>query len=273
MPYGTGTSADLAITQCIVRGLNEIWVTLNEFSGLLSGSQDSELNPSNWRLVALSAQAFPRLVQSVEQVKTREDAAEAGAPELFDFGFSPALRIFSDGPLSPLERYRLRFVADDASAECEIDGAAASRVAFEKTATQDDGSIDDYKNPQFDRDKLPLGALGTFNLTDEGDLSIEGRSASLRKRMVRRITSAVGSFYHMPNYGTDLESKAVITPDLGRRIRERVTNGIRQEPDVLAAETRVYLVVGQEGMVVISATAATVFGETVTASKEVDLGG
>lgn len=272
MPYGTGTPIALAVGQCVVRALNEIWVVVDELTGLRKGNEDSELNPNSWSLFSLSADAFPRLVQAVVAIETEEDAIRAGAPELFELGLVPALRVFTDGPLSPFETYELRF-ANSAIGSCVVDGIEAVRAAFEQPPADDDGSIDDFKNPQINRDKLPLGALGTFNITDDGDISIEGRGASLRKRMIRRITSAVTSFYHIPDYGTELENKAVITPDLARRIRDRVKNGIKQEPDVLASECKVYLVVGQEGMLVVSATAATVFGETVSVNKEVNVSG
>lgn len=271
-PYGSGAVFTLQFVECFVRGSNEIWVVVDSLSGLRATDPASELSPKNWNIQSLSVDAFPRFVQAIEVVETRDDAIRAGALNLFEAGFVPALRALSDGPLSPDKPYLLSYTGLG-SQRCQIQALLVEPLAFQRLATQDDGAIEDFKNPQIERDKLPLGALGSFNITDTGDLGIDNGIESLRKRILRRISTAVSGFYHLPNYGTDLESKSSITPDLARRIKQRVNNGVRSEPDVLNAKTSVYSVRNEEGMIVVQVTATTRFGETVTVSEQVRVSG
>lgn len=270
--FGTGDAFVLDIDFCIVRGANEIWVAVESLSGLRAPEADSELNAKNWKLTALSLDGFPRLVQSVASIETEGEADDAGASILFDLGLVPALRIFTDGPLSPNETYTLSYTGIGGQ-NCEITALQIEPQAYQKLATQDLGTIEDFRNPQISRDKLPLGSLGSYNITDSGDISIDNGEESLRKRILRRITTSVSGFYHLPGYGTDMESKSAITPDLARRIKDRVRGGVREEPDVISAKTNVYPVRGEEGMVVVQVTATTIFGGTITVSEQVRVSG
>lgn len=271
-PFGSGEVFSIEFTSCIVRGANEIWVTIDSLSGLRPSDASSELNAKNWTLSSLSVDGFPRFVQNIVAVETESEAASAGASLLFDLGFFPALRVFTDGPLSADRDYILSY-SGLGSQTCQIRSLLVDQFAIEKSSTENMGTVEDFKNPQVSKDKLPLGSLGAYNITDQGDLAIDNGSESLRKRILRRIVTSVAGFYHLPNYGTNLESKSSVTPDLARRIKDRVKNGVREEPDVLTASTNVYPVRGEEGMIVVQVTATTVFGETITVSEQVRVSG
>jgi hypothetical protein len=271
-PIGASEEPSLDFSRVLVRANNEVWIVVLGFTGLPIYAQLSEQNVKNWKIQPVNATGFPRLVQAVALVSTEADVLGAGAESYVRNGLVGAIRIITDGPLSPGEQYIVTYSGVNVESRY-FTALSVEPLAIETTAAQDTGTIEDFKNPQLSRDKLPLGQLGSYNITDDGDLGIDDGLASLRKRILRRITTAVSGFYHLPNYGTDLETKANLTPDLARRIRERVTSGVNKEPDVLTSTTRVYAVTGEDGMVVVQVTATTKFGQTVSVSEQVSVNG
>ena len=269
-PFGAGGEFDIEFLSCFMRSTIEIWILVDGVSNAPCWDQNSELLASNWTIIPRESSSFGRKIQHVEQIVTRDDALRAGVVDLYDEGLVPALRVFTDGPLTPGDVYDLTY--DGFNTEtCPVVGVLVGKEGI--ASNIDQGTVEDYKNPQFNQDKLPLGSLGTYNFTDSGDVAIDNGQSSLKKRIVRRITTEVSGFYHLPNYGTDTENKSTTTADRVRRVRDRVQNGIRKEPDVVRADTRVYRVSSEPGMLVIQAKVKPVFGDEFSVSEEVKLNG
>lgn len=86
------------------------------------------------------------------------------------------------------------------------------------------------------------GALtGALEYDETGDLANESGTAYLRKRILRRLTTARGGFFHLPDYGVGLtkQLKRLITEDLVRRMRSRIAAQVRAEPGVIEAKVSI----------------------------------
>ncbi len=136
-------------------------------------------------------------------------------------------------------------------------------TAHELDLRDDDGGIRDVANPYITRDALRLPPrLGTFQITDEGDLGVDRSSAAgLRKRITRRVLSAVGAFFHLPNYGAGVRVKGLIRVDEITRLQARILAQVRQEPDVRDARVVVARVAGHPNMLSVAVKAVPVFGD------------
>lgn len=117
------------------------------------------------------------------------------------------------------------FVAFGAEARAEVpDAGRAGRF--------------DIANPQTVRDSNG-GPLGTFPVTETGDLGNDTGRANLRKRVFRRITTRPGGFFHLQNYGVRQEMKTLLTPTRLRELQVDLESQVSREPDVVAARVRV----------------------------------
>jgi len=97
----------------------------------------------------------------------------------------------------------------------------------------------DIANPQTVRDANG-GPLGTFPVTEAGDLGNDTGRTNLRKRVFRRITTRPGGFFHLPNYGAlRHRDKTLLTPTSLRELQLDLESQVRAEPDVVAVRVRV----------------------------------
>ena len=97
----------------------------------------------------------------------------------------------------------------------------------------------DIANPQTERDTAQGESLGTFPVTDTGDLGNDHGRAYLRKRIFRRLATARAAFFHLPGYGLEQRIKTLATPTSLRRLRMDVEQQVRQEPGVVAVRADV----------------------------------
>ncbi len=96
----------------------------------------------------------------------------------------------------------------------------------------------DIANPQTESDANGQ-ALGTFPVTDSGDLgNVQGRAA-LRKRIMRRLTTRPDGFYHLVNYGLRVDDKALLTSSKLRQVQMDAEGQVNQEPGVLSCRATV----------------------------------
>lgn len=72
----------------------------------------------------------------------------------------------------------------------------------------------------------------TWTLTSSRDIALHVGVDSLRKRIFRRILSALNSFSHLVGYGTDLRIKSLLRGSDVQRLANALPEQIRQEPDV-----------------------------------------
>jgi hypothetical protein len=96
----------------------------------------------------------------------------------------------------------------------------------------------DLANPQTERDSAGE-ALGTFSVTDAGDLANDHGRAYLRKRIFRRLATMKSAFFHLPGYGLQPPAKKLFTPTTLRRLKLDVELQVKQEPGVVAARATV----------------------------------
>lgn len=76
--------------------------------------------------------------------------------------------------------------------------------------------------------------LGTFGIDETGDYAMEEGIVSLKKRIVRRLTTKKGAFLHLPTYGVGIpqELKKLATNETLSRLRGDAELQISEEPDV-----------------------------------------
>lgn len=113
----------------------------------------------------------------------------------------------------------------------------------------------------------------TFVHDANGDLAIHGGLDSLKKRIIRRVTTSKGAFAFLPNYGLAPRLKVLMRPGLLQEYASEVANQVREEPDVLDAATSVKLVDGRPGMVDVKIRARRRSGEVFDVGMVVPLTG
>lgn len=271
-PFGTATADTLGLTGG-VRALtaNQVVVAYTGDPGLPNPSNpDSPLNPGNWTLEPIDPPtAVVRLVQDVQLVTEAtlptflDDIPQLVSVEL------PVFLVSFDGVLTPGATYRLTLETEGteiSGCECaEFVALLLRRDALESDTRDDDGFLRDIANPFLSRDALQFPPkLGTYQVTDTGDFGLDKSGVSgLRKRILRRVSSALGEFFHLPGYGVAVGIKKLLTLDAMQRLQARVTAQVLREPEVTEAQVSVIRVTGFPGVVSISVRAKTGDGEDV----------
>lgn len=220
VPFG-GASFDAVV-------FSFVQLAANLLAANVSGDADAKLQARNWTLTPLDPEAHPRLVQSAQAVTTlNADGFEL--PQLVLVTL-PVTLLAIDGVLSYGKRYRVTY--EGASVDFTAMLAAASAAPADTRI--EDGFIWDIANPYLPRDAIRFPpALGTYQVTAAGDLGTDRTGeAGLRKRIVRRVTSAASSFFHLSGYGVGIEIKGLISFDMLRRLSTRIRAQVLREPEV-----------------------------------------
>ena len=225
----------LCVQACRQVWLNAIEITFGPGQPIISdpfGANDA-LNRANYTVVPIEPpDATVRLVQWVEKVD--------------DF----TVRLLLDGPLDAPAVYQIE-TANLLTVECNpLDVGCDSCLVDtffpprppDAARQQDDESLD-LANPQIltdakqrENDRAPLGA---FQINRRGDLALESNPEYLRKRVIRRATTGLGEFFHLPNYGFGQPLKGKLKISQLRKIQGAAIRQIKQEPDVRACAVRV----------------------------------
>lgn len=99
---------------------------------------------------------------------------------------------------------------------------------------------------------------GTFQLDPRRDIGLHGGTGYVKKRIIRRLITRKGGFFHLPDYGADLRVKELLrTTDLAL-IRDEVERQVRREEEVEAVT--VELARPSQGVLVVSVRARTSLG-------------
>ena len=259
-PFGTGSNLEIADARA--ETVNTVLVTFTTPPAMSDPATFWDaLRPQNWTLTAYDPlTAKVRLAQFVERV----DAFTA--------------RVWFDGPLDSLAYYRI-----DVENVQDLYGvlmltACASFVfrAFERRRKEifsgpGETNAVDIANPQSSSDDPNQEAnLGTFVINDQGDIGVEGGRAYLRKRVLRRATTAVGGFFHLPNYGFLPGIKGTITPGLFRKIQGAAVTQILQEPDVVDCSVTVAALPNDPSVVFLTIKVRDNLGNEETLSTPVN---
>ncbi len=235
MPSGVGPFGAATATGHTIAGLEPI--TANQLRVYLRGiadvgsryEPDTVLYPDSWAIEALDPDASTRLVQHVELVTP---------------GVNPIVDIFTDGILTFRRQYRVTLLTASALTGCDAIDFASIEPQFSETTrgTQLLGdAFVDIANPNLRQDQVTLGALslGTYVIDSAGDLKQDQNATGLRKRVIRRVTTALGGFFHLPDYGLAQGMKTLLRPDLAVRLAARARAQIVSEPDVRSAQVAV----------------------------------
>lgn len=270
-PYGTGTGAGFALVSVEPITPNQLRVSLSGVGSVGSRFEPgSILDPESWEVEALDPDAVGRLVQTVELVSDSPN---------------PVVDVFLDGVLGRVDRgvtvvdvrgYRLTL----ASGAFLLPGC--DEVDFESILPQFSettrGVLDardaliDIANPQVDSSLRQLGglALGTFIIGSDGDLANDRGILGLKKRIIRRLTTMPGGFFHLPGYGLQPDIKRNITPDLAARLASRARAQILQEPDVASATVTVTRLPAAPNVIGVIVRVRSTLGEEVGISVRLD---
>lgn len=261
-PWGSGYG--LGVCSASVTARNAIDVLFAGFP-LASdpGLPNDALNPENWSLALLEPYGCAlSFVQSVEKVSDN------------------VLRVLLDADLCDEASYRISIAPsvvsvfgtalDPSCLSFEVDGKGylAPRTAVPALELRND-----LQNPQVGTDAPGINpALGTFQLTATGDLALERGIPYLRKRVLRRASTGLGGFFHLPGYGFAPGLKTKITPGLLRTIQQQARAQILREPDVAACEVSVATLPGAPNVVRVSIRVRAVDGTAETAEVDIPVG-
>lgn len=144
-----------------------------------------------------------------------------GTPVALDSGDEWVLQ-FSNGQFPPV----FSFIAFGA----EQNAVTAALATYPRV---------DIANPQTERDTPQGATLGTFQVTDTGDLENDHGRPYLRKRIFRRLQTIKGAFFHLGDYGLKPPSKKLFTPTTIRRLKIDIEMQVRQEPGVVGVRAAV----------------------------------
>lgn len=73
---------------------------------------------------------------------------------------------------------------------------------------------------------------GTYQTDGKNDVTVHAGNEYLKKRILRRLISSPGGFFHLSNYGVGLRSKELFDASGLGKIRQRVLDQVLQEDDV-----------------------------------------
>ena len=259
MPFGSAVlGSALGICGATPITANQIKVNIQGDIGIPNPCDPNDpTNKGTWQLIPLNPGICVRLIQKVEFIE----------PDCIIITF--------DGPLCGGEPYLIKSsIAQLGCDTAAFTGIGVSPSAQESDVRSDDGFIRDIANPQLPKDALMSGAflaLGTYEITDTGDLAQDGGVSSLRKRIFRRVSTTVDQFFHLPGYGTDLEVKTLLRPDRLVRLQEKLRVQILREPEVSAASVSISRVVGAPNTITVSIRAQTASGQPVDLAVPISL--
>ena len=268
LPYGAGSTVHIGTAAAVARNAVRVAFEGTPEMDDPATSWDA-LNPGNWTLQPyIPFDATVRLAVFVEPAS------------------QDSVIVYFDGPLDPSVEYaivvsdRLRSSLGDTipqAPECRTAyfvSLGEQHVANTAAVAQAiDGAVD-LANPQTQGDAPGDRApLGTFQRTPQGDFAAEAGRVYLRKRVIRRLTTSVGAFFHLPRYGVGQKLKTLVRPDQIRRLAAEAQRQLRSEPDVVSATVTARQDPDSAELVFVDAKVRDRFGNAVEVAVPVVFGG
>lgn len=256
-PFGSATEDAWRLVGVVQATANQLIATVDG-AGELGAPLDlgSPRNPANWQISLVSLEGRERIVQWVEPLN---DAAPW------------ELAVYLDGPLTGGSEYEIQLTLQETILTgCYRDTLTAiTGVPVAKPGDRgfpELPGIVDLANPPTEASRIAVGHayLGSLGYDAAGDLVNDFGIESLRKRVYRRITTARGGFFHLPDYGSALGIKEAVTPGQLLAVQRRVEEQVLREPDVVRASVLVSRPTEDPAIVVIRVTVQTASGESVT---------
>lgn len=224
-PYGTGpyggvtAASGMSIANAVAISTHEVQVTLTQEPMHAQGTNVGDaLNPATWDVQRLADGALFHVL----------DARIGDSNHIF------ILTLFEPlGPATVQHRVSSSTLLDVGGAgivpptSADFAGLIAAAVATPTAQTVQRGaSVQDLANPQ------PVVQGGTLRIGTSGDYESETGVALLRKLILRRIMTAPGDFFHLPNYGVGIRQKQpLVTTDLVQ-LKATIESQARAEPEV-----------------------------------------
>lgn len=131
----------------------------------------------------------------------------------------------------------------------------------------------DIANPQLVRDAglVDPPPLGQYQVTDRGDFALDNRLQSLRKRIMRRMSTARDGFSLLPGYGLSQPEKGLVRPSELEALAAETKAQVEREPEVIRAVVSVRQLRNAPNVVLVFTNAQTTLGLNVEANQRVDL--
>ena len=131
----------------------------------------------------------------------------------------------------------------------------------------------DIANPQLVRDAgiVDPPPLGQYQVNDIGDFALDSRLQGLRKRILRRLSTFRGGFYHLPFYGLRQPIKGNVVPAEISTLVADAKIQVEREPEVIRAVVSARQLREAPHVVILSVIARTIGGLDVVANQQVDL--
>lgn len=223
MPYGSGpfgtTSIDVPVGLSNVRQVALNAVELTFVSPPQVGDRTllhDTLRPANWELAVVepygSAAPLPQWVEAVDALTVRV---------LFDANLTQGT-VYQITGINLYDAAGVPYAA--------VVGEFVSLTPQRSLTQPQTQSLYDIANPANE---------GTFQLTVTGDYANDSQFSALKKRVIRRATTAPGGFFHLPEYGLARGEKSAVTPSTLTRLQAQALAQVQREPEVLAARVSV----------------------------------
>lgn len=235
-PWGIGTPPPVFIVSAIATSERTVEVTFSappqQISPILEGDA---LNPAMWSVLAGDE---PRLVLTV---------AAPGAPDATVF------------TLYTLEKLRPFLIEHVVAAPLIRDSfgnpmqgaveATFAGCAYVPPARSPRALVDIANVPA-----SPTELSGTYVVGSDGDYTVEAGISFLRKLIYRRLITAPGEFFWLPNtYGIGLRVKEPLGSSSLVKLQAVVQNQLKQEPEF--ADVLARLTLGPNGILTVTVTA------------------
>jgi hypothetical protein len=237
-PFGTarvGGVGELVIRGAVAIGLHEVLVDFDKTPMALDhGAFDSATNPKNWTLVPVD----PTRGSATPRSPVPTYALAVIGVDYDDFTAPTQVVITTDLAMEPLVFYDLTAQPSIKGAGCEdlvdqVTWRVLSRRAPRTPALPSAYYVDRYRDIHTTADGLVL--------EPNGDMALHGGVDGLRKRILRRVTTALGAFVMLPAYGTAVRIKSTIHRGDLQSLANSISAQIIKEPDVLRASAVVRL--------------------------------
>jgi hypothetical protein len=113
--------------------------------------------------------------------------------------------------------------------------------------------------------------LGQYQINDRGDVALDDRIQGLRKRILRRLSTFRGGFFHLPEYGAARSIKDPFQVGTLTALAAEIRTQIQREPEVLRAQVALEQSPDSPFVLIVTVNARTIRGLDVSASQVLDL--
>jgi hypothetical protein len=113
--------------------------------------------------------------------------------------------------------------------------------------------------------------LGQYQINDRGDVALDDRIQGLRKRILRRLSTFRGGFFHLPEYGAARGIKDPFLVGTLTALAAEIRMQVQREPEVLRAQVSMEQSPNSPFVLIVTVRARTIRGLDVSASQTLDL--